>query len=82
MISIALVNIPGPVEHGTSKTMELTCAEPMRSGMQKKDLLPAISTTKKPELDSGLSATFYIENNFKLPLDAAPQICACQPHTV
>jgi hypothetical protein len=40
------------------------------------------STTKKPELDSGLSATFYTENNFKSSLDAAPQICACQPHTV
>ena len=40
------------------------------------------STTKKPELDSGLSATFYTENKSKLSLDAAPQICACQPHTV
>ena len=40
------------------------------------------STTKKPELDSGLSATFYTENKSKSSLDAAPQICACQPHTV
>src|ERR1017187_7624330 len=43
---------------------------------------PSSSTTKKPELDSGLSATFYTENYFKSSLDAAPQICACQPHTV
>ena len=40
------------------------------------------STTKKPEFYSGLSATFYTENYFKSSLDAAPQICACQPHTV
>jgi hypothetical protein len=39
-------------------------------------------TTKKPELDSGLSATFYTENHTKASLDAAPQIYACQPHTV
>jgi hypothetical protein len=40
------------------------------------------STTKKPDFDSGLSATFYTENYFKSSLDAAPQIYACQPHTV
>jgi hypothetical protein len=40
------------------------------------------TSTKKPELDSGLSATFYTENYTKASLDAAPQIYACQPHTV
>ncbi|HOX55817.1 MAG TPA: hypothetical protein PLC99_02920 [Verrucomicrobiota bacterium] len=40
------------------------------------------STTKKPEFDSGLLATFYTENNLKSYLDAAPQIYACQLHTV
>ncbi len=41
-----------------------------------------LHTTKKPELDSGLLATFYTEKHTKFTLDAAPQIYACQPHTV
>ena len=42
----------------------------------------SVSTTERPEFRSGLSATFYTENFSKSSPDAAPQICACQPHTV
>jgi hypothetical protein len=46
------------------------------------DAVKTPGTTKKPELYSGLSATFYTENRAKSDFDAAPQIYACQPHTV
>jgi hypothetical protein len=42
----------------------------------------SFGTTKKPEPNSGLLATFHTENNSKSFFDAAPQIYACQPHTV
>jgi hypothetical protein len=37
--------------------------------------------TERPGCSPGLSDTFYYEN-FKSSSDAAPQICAYQPHTV
>jgi hypothetical protein len=62
----------------------LSMKSPSRQANRRLPSLAAhgFSTTKKPELYSGLSATFYTENHSKSSLDAAPQIYACQPHTV